>query len=70
MQSWIIRMRPLVCGGVTLGLFQAMQDINFNQIWFQFLLSWLSALITVLLGGDASTAFGDTTGSGFGSFFL
>ena len=68
MQRWMIKLRPLACGTITLGWLQAVQDISFNQLWFEFLITWLSGLLSFLLGGDASSAPGST--SPFGSFFL
>lgn len=41
----------LASGAVTLGLLQAIADLNFNQIWFSFLTTLLSLLVSVLLGG-------------------
>lgn len=60
MQRWIVKLRPLACGAITLGWLQAVQDIDFNQIWFEFLVTWLSALLSFLLGGDASSVLAST----------
>ena len=70
MQRWMIRLRPLACGGVTLGVLQAIQGIDLNRMWFEFLLTWLNALISLLLGGDASALGSGGSTSPFGSFFL
>lgn len=45
-------------GGISLGIFSAYSLVSFAQIFTQLLSSWLSALVTLLLGGDASQFFG------------
>jgi hypothetical protein len=55
MRRWIVKLRPLAGGAITLGWLQAIQDIDFNQIWFEFLVTWLSALLSFLLGGDVNS---------------
>ena len=69
MQRWMVKLRPLACGGVTLGVLQALEAINLNQIWYNVLYVILNTLVSLLLGGDlTSTAEG--SGSLFESFFL
>jgi hypothetical protein len=70
MQRWMMKVRLLACGGVTLGILQAIDAIDFNQIWFNFLYVILNALVTLLLGGDLGTITDTGTSSPFGSFFL
>jgi len=70
MQWWMSKLRPLTCGGVTVGLIQAVGQIDFNQIWFQFWLTILNAFIALLFGQDPSEYSGGGTSSLFGSFFL
>lgn len=48
-------MALLVPGALTLGWLQALGDVDFNQIFFSFLSTFLNLLVSVLLGGDAST---------------
>lgn len=70
MLHWFTKARPLIGGGVMLGVLQAVQHIDFNEIWFQFLLMWLSALAALLLGGDPTEALTSGSGSLFGGFML
>ncbi len=70
MQRWMTKLRPLACGGITLGVLQGLEAVDFNQVWFQFLYTILNALITLLLGGEMSSLTDSGTGSLFGSFFL
>lgn len=48
---WLV---PVMYGGVTLGILQAVSDVNFNNIWFNFLTTLLSLLVALLLGGDVN----------------
>ena len=41
-------------GGVTLGVLQGFSLVNFANLWTTLLITWLSALITLLLGGTAT----------------
>jgi hypothetical protein len=70
MQGWMKKLHPLACGGVTLGVLQGLEAVNFNDIWFQFLYTILNALVTLLLGGEAGSLADLGSGSPFGSFFL
>lgn len=56
-KPWMKRLAPLAVGGTTLGVFQSFADIDYNQLLFQFLATWLSALVTLLFGGDPSQYF-------------
>jgi hypothetical protein len=69
MQKWMIKLRPLACGGVTLGLLQAFQGIDLNQLWFNFWYFILNAVISLVLGGNVSSLANLTPSSQFGSFF-
>jgi len=69
-QRWMVRrLYPLACGGITLGWLQALGGINWNALWFQFLLTWLSALVTLLLGGEVTAGQSGDSGSLFGGLF-
>jgi hypothetical protein len=70
MQRWMTKVRLLACGGVTLGILQAIEAIDFNQIWFNLLYVILNTLVSLLLGGDLSTTTDTGMSSPFGSFFL
>jgi hypothetical protein len=39
-------------GGVTLGILQGLQGVNFAQFWTNWLSQLLSVLVTILFGGD------------------
>lgn len=60
------KLYPLACGGVTLGLLQSFDAINYNSILYQIVYVFANALITLLLGGSLS---GTDTSSGLGSIF-
>jgi hypothetical protein len=68
MQRCMRRLYPLACGGITLGVLQAIGAIDFNQIWFDLLYVVLNTLVSLLLGGDLSTV--SATGSLFESLFV
>ena len=70
MRRWMIKLRPLAAGGVTLGVFQGLQAIDLNQVWFEFVITWLAVLVNLLFGGDLSTLSSTGSTSPFGSFFL
>jgi len=74
MQKLRIKLRPLACGGVTLGVLQAFQGVDFNQIWFQFMAQlwslFMGAIVTVFFGGDPSSLTNLASGSQYGSYFL
>ena len=70
MQRWMTKVRLLACGGVTLGILQAIEGIDLNQIWFNLLYVILNTLVSLLLGGDLSTTTDSGVGSLFESFFL
>jgi uncharacterized integral membrane protein len=44
----------LSTGSISLGILQALGGINFNQLWYNFLTTLLSALVALLFGGDLS----------------
>jgi uncharacterized integral membrane protein len=44
----------LSTGSISLGILQALGGINFNQLWYNFLTTLLTALVTLLFGGDLS----------------
>ena len=56
LQLWI-KLAPLACGGVLCGWLQAFGMLNFGDIFTSLISLVLSALVTVLLGGDTSTLF-------------
>lgn len=41
-------------GGITFGFLQALDLISLAEVFTSFLSTWLSALVTLLFGGDAS----------------
>jgi len=44
-------------GGITLGIFQGLQLVNFAQLFSNFLSMLLAALVSVLFGASPSTLF-------------
>jgi hypothetical protein len=44
-------------GAITLGWLQAWELVNFSSIWTNFITMLLSALVTILFGGDAGQLF-------------
>ena len=70
MQRWTRKLHPLACGGVTLGILQGFEAVNFNQIWFQLLYTILNGLVSLLLGAELGALPDSGTNSLFGSFFL
>lgn len=48
---WLVRLAPLACGGTSLGILQAIGDVNYAQIFTNFLSSLLSLLVQILFGG-------------------
>ena len=55
MNRWKKRLCMLATGGMTLGILQGVYGISWNDVWFEFLLTWISVIIQVLVGGDTST---------------
>lgn len=53
-QKALLRLYPLACGAVTLGLFQALSAMNFSSIWTDVIATFLSLLVTLLFGGASS----------------
>ncbi len=51
----LLMQRPLLTGGLVLGLLTAVEGINFNNILFQFLTLLVSLFASVLFGGDVSS---------------
>ena len=74
MQWWMRKLGPLACGGVTLGVLQAIQSIDFNNIWYSFLYQLLSTLVgvfvTLFTGGEVGDVVATELSSPFASFFL
>lgn len=58
MMRWKRRLCSLATGGVTLGILQGASGISWNEVWFQFLITWITALIQVFMGGDPSSVSG------------
>jgi hypothetical protein len=50
----------LSCGGMTLGVFQGLQLVNFAQLFSNFLSMLLAVLVSVLFGANPSTLFTPT----------
>ncbi len=53
----------VAAGGVTFGILQAVSDVNFNSLWFEFLTTLLSVIVAFLFGGDASQLGGGSFGA-------
>jgi len=68
MQRWMSRLQLLACGGITLGVLQAIQNIDLNQIWFLLWYMIVTAFVSALFGGDASLLTGTPGSSLFGGF--
>ncbi len=68
--SWLRMQRRvalLATGGVTLGILQGFQMVNFSWVFTQFFSQLLSALVVILFGGNAqqllqNLGYGTTTG--------
>lgn len=45
-------LRPLACGAITCGFIQIFSQVDFNQIWFQFLLTLFNTIVALLTGND------------------
>jgi hypothetical protein len=45
------KLSPLVCGGMTLGILQGFEMVNFADVITSLLVQWLSAIVSILLGG-------------------
>ena len=71
MTKWKIarKLYPLACGGVTLGVLQSLDAINFNSIWYQIVYTFINALVALLLGGSEATENASGLGSLFSSLF-
>lgn len=58
MRSWKWRAvrwsAALAQGGTTFGVLQGLGLLNFANLFTSLLATWLSVLVTVLLGGDAT----------------
>jgi hypothetical protein len=39
-------------------LINVLGTTDFNQVWFELLITWLNAILTLLLGGDVSALQG------------
>lgn len=72
MHWWLKKLRPLACGAVTLGLLQAVQNVNYNQLWFQLIISLLTGFLGAVLklfGVDIATSSTSSSSSALSSFF-
>lgn len=47
----------LATGGITCGVFGALSYLNFAEFFTSFLSTWLSVIVTLLLGGDLDALF-------------
>jgi len=63
MKRWLNRALThgtiLAPGAVAFGVLQAVGMINYNQIWFQFLITLLNLIVTVLFGGSLDSLTGN-----------
>jgi len=55
MRRYLYVLRVTATFTIVLGLFQAIADISWNQLWFTFLATILTALTGALFGADLST---------------
>lgn len=69
MHRWNKKLYPLACGGVTLGILQSFEAIDFNEIWYEFLYVILNALVSLLFGNEATTLADSGSASLLASFF-
>jgi hypothetical protein len=53
-----LRLAPVAYGGVTLGILQGVSDVDYNGIWFEFLTTLFSLLVTLFFGGDLASVIG------------
>jgi len=44
----------LSSGGIALGILQGLDMVNFANFWTNILITWLTIIVTFLLGGDVS----------------
>ncbi len=61
---WQKRLLILASGGITLGIIQGFNLINWPVFITQLLVQWLSVIVTLLFGGTVNQGIGDTTGTG------
>ena len=54
------KLYPLAFGGVTLGIIQSLDAIDFNSILFQIVYVFMNTLISLLLGGGTDTTSGSS----------
>ena len=57
-QKWCVR---LSYGGLALGILQGLQMVDWASFWTSLLSVWLSALISLLLGGNATNLLNQLT---------
>lgn len=58
----LMKVRLLAAGGVMLGLLQSAGGINFADILFEFLATWVSIIVNAVLGGSAGQLSGGIEG--------
>lgn len=51
---WIRHIVALARGGITPGVLQGFNLVNFASLFASLLATWLSAIVTALFGGDIS----------------
>jgi hypothetical protein len=72
MHWWLKKLHPLACGAVTFGLLQAVQNVNYNQLWFQLVISLLTGFLGAVLklfGVELPTGSTSGSSSAFSSLF-
>ena len=52
MNKWALQLTVTTSALFGLDLIGVLENVNFNQIWFQFITTFLNLIITVLFGGD------------------
>ncbi len=57
----------LASGGITPGILQGFNTVNWASLLTSFLIQWLAVLVTLLFGGQTNLTSGGT-GTGLGSY--
>ena len=54
LKKWVVRLTLAASSLFAFDLIGVLENVNFNQIWFQFITTFLNLIITVLFGGDVT----------------
>ncbi len=52
MNKWVLRWTVAASSLFAFDLIGVLENVNFNQIWFQFITTFLNLIISALFGGD------------------